>query len=67
MTDNLTTREKEVLALLAKGLDNHAIAEELPIAYQTVCNVVSKIYEKVGSGDRVNAALWALRNNIAEL
>ena len=67
MVDKLTDREHQTLILLAKGLDNKAIAEELEIAYQTVCNAVSKIYLKLEVKDRVNAALWALRNDVAEL
>ena len=67
MTEKLTVRERQVLILLAKGLDNKTIAEEIELAYQTVCNVVSKLYLKLDVTDRVNAALWALRNNVAKL
>ena len=48
----LTDREKEVFKLVAKGYDNHEIADELHIAYQTVRNYVSLIYSKLGVQDR---------------
>ena len=49
-------REREVLYLLSKGLDNSAIAEKLFIAEQTVKNQISKIYTKIGVHDRFQAA-----------
>ncbi len=51
----LSSREKEVLQLMAEGLDNRHIAEKLYIAPQTVKNHVSQIYEKIGTRDRMEA------------
>ena len=55
----LTAREREVLNLLARGLSNREIAEELVITNKTVKNHLSRIYEKIGAHSRAEAiALW---------
>ena len=55
----LTAREREVLNLLARGLSNRDIAEELVITNKTVKNHLSRIYEKIGVHSRAEAiALW---------
>ena len=56
----LTAREREVLNLLARGLSNRDIAEQLVITNKTVKNHLSRIYEKIGvalarRGDRAVA------------
>ncbi len=56
LSGNLSNREKEVLRLLAQGLDNKEIAARLFIAEQTVKNHVSEIYSKLGVHDRVQAS-----------
>lgn len=60
-TSPLTPREQEILCLLARGLDNAAIAERLVVAKRTVQNHVSNIYAKLGLGSRTEAALYAIR------
>ena len=56
---SLTSREREVLNLLARGLSNRDIAEELVITNKTVKNHLSRIYEKIGVHSRAEAiALW---------
>ncbi len=56
---SLTSREREVLNLLARGMSNAAIAEELVITNKTVKNHLSRIYEKIGVHSRAEAiALW---------
>jgi len=52
---DFSRREREVLYLLSKGLDNKAIGEKLFIAEQTVKNQISRIYGKIGSHDRFKA------------
>lgn len=55
----LTTREHEVLRLIAEGLSNKDIAEHLGIAEKTVKTHVSSILAKLGVASRTQAALWA--------
>jgi DNA-binding NarL/FixJ family response regulator len=52
----LTRREREVLALLSAGLANPAIAERLCISRETVKEHVRAVYAKLGVGGRIGAA-----------
>ena len=54
--NELSSREKKILQLMAQGLDNKEIAKMLFIAEQTVKNHVSVIYSKLGVRDRVQAS-----------
>lgn len=56
LANQLSSREKEILQLMAEGLDNKGIAKKLFIAEQTVKNYVSVIYSKLGVKDRVQAS-----------
>jgi DNA-binding NarL/FixJ family response regulator len=60
----LTTRENEVLKLLANGMTNKQISEQLEISYETVKEHVQHILRKIGVTDRTQAAVWAVRKNI---
>jgi DNA-binding NarL/FixJ family response regulator len=55
----LTTRERQVLDLLAAGLSNTAIAQRLGLASKTVANNVSVIFTKLGIADRATAIIQA--------
>jgi LuxR family transcriptional regulator, maltose regulon positive regulatory protein len=55
----LTSRELEVLALLAAGEPNHVIAEELVITLDTVKRHVSHILGKLGAANRTQAVARA--------
>jgi len=57
----LSTREVEILRLLAEGLDNAHIAEQLFLSPTTVKRHVSSIFAKLGVANRVQAALEAVR------
>jgi DNA-binding NarL/FixJ family response regulator len=57
----LTGRERQVLALLARGWSNRRISQELAISEVTVRTHVSHILSKLGVSNRVEAALHALR------
>jgi DNA-binding NarL/FixJ family response regulator len=65
--DPLTDREMEVLRLLAQGKSNQQIAEGLNISEVTVRTHVSHIFAKLGAGNRVEAALYALRAGMTSL
>ena len=55
----LTEREREILELIARGLNNAEITEQLSISQKTVRNHVSNIFNKMQVTDRVQAALRA--------
>jgi NarL family two-component system response regulator LiaR len=57
----LTPREREVLALLARGLTNAQLARELVVSEKTVKTHVSSILAKLRLSDRTQAALFAAR------
>ena len=57
----LTSREREVLTLVARGLSNRRIARNLGIAEKTVKNHLAAIFPKLQVSDRTQAALYAVR------
>jgi NarL family two-component system response regulator LiaR len=63
----LTEREMDVLRLVAQGLSNQEIAEELVLGQGTVRTHVSNILSKLHLANRTQAALYALREGIAPL
>jgi len=58
----LTTREAEVLARIAAGLSNAAIAKELFISEKTASHHVSAVLAKLGVTSRLQAATVAIAN-----
>lgn len=63
---DLTDREREVLALLAKGFSNAEIADQLSLSLATIKFHLANIYSKLGVNNRVEAVTIALRNNLIE-
>ena len=63
----LTEREVEVLKLVAQGQPNQEIAETLVISERTVRTHVSNILNKLHLANRTQAALYALREGLADL
>ena len=57
--DDLTTREREVLDLVAEGLSNTEIGERLHIGVTTVKTHITSLMTKTGSPNRVRLALYA--------
>jgi DNA-binding NarL/FixJ family response regulator len=62
----LSTREREVVRLVARGLANKQIATRLGITERTVKAHLGSIFRQLGVADRTSAALWA-RDNLDHL
>ncbi|ANB61534.1 response regulator [Anoxybacteroides amylolyticum] len=62
LVEELTKREKEVLAEIAKGKSNKEIAATLMITEKTVKTHVSNIFAKLNVADRTQAALYAVKH-----
>jgi DNA-binding NarL/FixJ family response regulator len=61
---SLTAREREVLALVAQGLANKAIARAMGISEKTVKSHLTSVFGTIGVTDRTQAALWARDHGI---
>jgi DNA-binding NarL/FixJ family response regulator len=64
---NLTSRERQVIALIAEGLRNKHIAERLFISETTVTHHLSSIFSKLGVSDRLELVIYAFGHNLAKL
>ena len=62
---NLTGREKEVLALISRGMRNVDVAEQLSMAESTVAHHIKSIYRKLGISSRAEASWHAARLGLA--
>ncbi|MEC4903019.1 response regulator transcription factor [Mycobacteroides chelonae] len=63
---SLSTREREVLQMIADGLTVPAMAKQLFLAPSTVKTHVQRLYEKLGVGDRAAAVAEAMRRGLPE-
>lgn len=61
---HLTTRELEILHLVARGLRNQEIADQLSLAIGTVKVHVNNIFEKLGARDRTEAAMLGIKKGM---
>ena len=57
---SLSSRELEIIGLVAEGLTNQEIAAQLTISKRTVDNHVSNVFTKTGSKNRVALLNWAM-------
>jgi two-component system nitrate/nitrite response regulator NarL len=62
----LSAREREMLELLTRGLRNVEIGQRLYVSPSTVKSELSRLFEKVGVENRVQAAAYAVRHGIAD-
>jgi DNA-binding CsgD family transcriptional regulator len=60
----LTTREVEVLRLLARGFSHREIADQLVISRRTAGHHVEHIYAKIGVSNRARASLFAIKHGL---
>ena len=62
--DELTPREREILALVGRGLSNHEIAEELVLSPLTVKTHVSRLFLKLHARDRAQCVVIAYESGL---
>ena len=65
--EKLSKRETQVLELLAQGMSNRELAEELYISEKTVKNHVSNILKKLSVNDRTQAVILGLKRGLVKL
>ena len=61
---HLSSREREVAELVARGLSNAAVARELYLSPATVATHVAHILEKLGFSSRVEIAAWIVERSL---
>jgi two-component system, NarL family, response regulator LiaR len=64
--EDLTSRELEILLLMAEGKTNQEIADELFIALKTVKTHVSNILSKLNVQDRTQAVIYAFKHSLVK-
>jgi NarL family two-component system response regulator LiaR len=65
-TPDLSARERAILTLLARGCDNAQIGDRLFLSSSTVKSQVSTLLRKLGVDNRVQAAVYAIRQGLVE-
>jgi DNA-binding NarL/FixJ family response regulator len=64
--EGISPREREVFALLLDGLPNKLIAQRLGISEKTVKTHLTNIFRRIDVTDRVQAVLWAERQDLRQ-
>jgi HD-GYP domain-containing protein (c-di-GMP phosphodiesterase class II) len=64
LPNDLTEREVDVLRLVARGMTNQQIADELVLSARTVGNHLARIYDKTGRRSRAGAAVFAMEHGL---
>ncbi len=65
--DELSSREKEILLCICRGLSNQEIADKLFISKRTVDKHRANIIEKTGSKNTANLVVYAIKNSLVEI
>lgn len=65
-SEQLTTRERDVLGLVAQGRSNREVAQELGIAEETVKSYLSNVLQKLQAHDRTHAVVTALKRGMLD-
>ncbi|MDO9458226.1 response regulator transcription factor [Nocardioides sp.] len=63
---NLTDREHQVVALIARGCSNHEIAGQLYLSINSVKTYIRSAYRKIGVTRRTQAVIWAIAHDVNE-
>ena len=64
--DELTSREREVIGLLARGDSNQEIARALGLSVRTIERHTANLYRKIDARGRADAIAYALRHRLAD-
>jgi DNA-binding NarL/FixJ family response regulator len=67
LPDGITTREAEVLRLIAAGMSNREIADALVVSVRTVEKHIARLYAKIDAHGRADAATYAMRRGLLPL
>ncbi len=62
--DQLTGRERDILLLLAQGMSNEEIADQLVVEVSTVKSHLARMMPKLGVRSRLQAVVWAYQNRV---
>jgi DNA-binding NarL/FixJ family response regulator len=65
-SQELTEREREVVTLIARGLSNGEIADELVLSKRTVEHHIANILSGLGFTNRVQIVRWAMENGLTQ-
>jgi DNA-binding NarL/FixJ family response regulator len=66
LVEPLTAREREILTLIAQGMNNREISSALSVTVSTVKTHIEHILAKLQATDRVQAAVWAVQHGYIE-
>lgn len=62
----LSRRERDVLLLIVKGLNNKQIARELGLSLNTTKHHVSRLFDRIDVASRLQAAVWFMQERVEQ-